>query len=277
MNASMNDTHNLAWKLALVLRGTANRSLLTTYEAERRKYAQDLINFDKKFSALFSGKPKSEDNVDGVTHEQFLEVFKTFGGFTSGIGIHYQDSKIVDSSNQSVARHLTIGMRCIPTVVLRAADCRPYNIQDLLPSDTRFKVVIFPGALKHDVQQAKLQALGSELELDTGFLKKYTPIGASPDSVFDIITICADSKETCNYTDVPATLRRHWSKVFVDDVSIAGDVGGKAYETYGISPEGAVVVVRPDGYIGAIASLTTAAGVSQSLDQYFGGFLNNAV
>lgn len=130
----MNDTHNLAWKLALVLRGTASRSLLATvsrracctptrqgtdrrtiqYEAERRKYAQDLINFDKKFSALFSGKPKSETNVDGVTHEQFLEVFKTFGGFTSGIGIHYQDSKIVVSANQSAAQHLTIGMVRLP-------------------------------------------------------------------------------------------------------------------------------------------------------------------
>ena len=43
------------------------------YELERRKYAQDLINFDKKFSALFSGKPKSEEYADGVTHEEFLQ------------------------------------------------------------------------------------------------------------------------------------------------------------------------------------------------------------
>jgi phenol 2-monooxygenase len=43
------------------------------YEFERRKYAQDLINFDRKFSALFSGKPRSQENQDGVTHEQFLE------------------------------------------------------------------------------------------------------------------------------------------------------------------------------------------------------------
>ena len=42
------------------------------YEFERRKYAQDLINFDKKFSALFSGKPRTEDNQDGVSHEEFL-------------------------------------------------------------------------------------------------------------------------------------------------------------------------------------------------------------
>ena len=43
------------------------------YEFERRKYAQDLIDFDKKFSALFSGKPRTADNQNGVSHEQFLE------------------------------------------------------------------------------------------------------------------------------------------------------------------------------------------------------------
>lgn len=43
------------------------------YEFERRKYAQDLIDFDKHFSALFSSKPRTDDFQDGVTHEQFLK------------------------------------------------------------------------------------------------------------------------------------------------------------------------------------------------------------
>jgi phenol 2-monooxygenase len=43
------------------------------YEFERRKYAQDLINFDRKFAALFSGKPRTQENQDGVSHETFLE------------------------------------------------------------------------------------------------------------------------------------------------------------------------------------------------------------
>ena len=46
---------------------------IAQYEFERRKYAQDLINFDKKFAALFSGKPPSKDGDEGVTHEEFLE------------------------------------------------------------------------------------------------------------------------------------------------------------------------------------------------------------
>ncbi|KAF8332449.1 FAD binding domain-containing protein [Amanita rubescens] len=72
MNASMNDTHNLAWKLAYVIRGWADMSLLKTYEYERRKYAQDLIAFDRKISHLFSSKPRRK-----TTKRAFL--MKSFG------------------------------------------------------------------------------------------------------------------------------------------------------------------------------------------------------
>ncbi|KAI9464676.1 FAD binding domain-containing protein [Boletus coccyginus] len=68
MNASMNDAHNLAWELAFVIRGWAEMSLLSSYESERRKYTQDLIAFHKTFSTLFSGKPLTANNVDGVSH-----------------------------------------------------------------------------------------------------------------------------------------------------------------------------------------------------------------
>ncbi len=39
-NTGIHDAHNLAWKLALVLRGDARPALLDTYEAERRPIAQ---------------------------------------------------------------------------------------------------------------------------------------------------------------------------------------------------------------------------------------------
>ena len=42
------------------------------YESERLKYAQDLINFDKKWSKLFRDKPLTEENADGVSHDEFL-------------------------------------------------------------------------------------------------------------------------------------------------------------------------------------------------------------
>jgi phenol 2-monooxygenase len=43
------------------------------YESERRKFAQDLINFDKLYAALLSAKPQTEENQGGVTSEVFSQ------------------------------------------------------------------------------------------------------------------------------------------------------------------------------------------------------------
>ncbi|QRV88565.1 phenol 2-monooxygenase [Ceratobasidium sp. AG-Ba] len=270
MNASMNDTHNLIWKLTQVLRGWASPELLKTYELERRKYAQDLIAFDRKFSALFSGKAQTADNSDGVSHHQFVEVFQTFGAFTSGIGIHYAPSAIVDPSHQALATKLIVGQRLVPQTVIRTADARPFEIQDLIPSDIRYKILIFAGNTKDPIQKARLQAFADELEKPERFYKKYTPKDAPVDTVFEILSFSTMTKNTGDYTDLPPTLRTHWSKVFMDDVACFPKMGGgRLYESYGIGPEGCVAVVRPDGYIGHVVSLE---GVDQ-LDKWFHGFM----
>ncbi|MGX9790988.1 FAD-dependent monooxygenase [Mycobacterium sp. MMS18-G62] len=43
MNTGMGDAENLAWKLALVIGGRADESLLNTYEAERRPIAKNVV------------------------------------------------------------------------------------------------------------------------------------------------------------------------------------------------------------------------------------------
>ena len=55
----------------------------------------------------------------------------------------------------------------------------------------------------------------------------------------------------------------------MDDVEVTGEKGGKMYDVYGISPEGAGVVVRPDGYVAMAATLSEGARVNN----YFLGFM----
>ncbi|EGN97043.1 hypothetical protein SERLA73DRAFT_170364 [Serpula lacrymans var. lacrymans S7.3] len=267
MNASMNDAHNLVWKLTQVLRGWADMSLLKTYESERRKYAQDLIAFDKDFSTLFSGKPQTHENEDGVTHEEFLRAFQTYGGFTSGIGVHYSNSAIVNNAHQSYASNLIIGERVPPRVFVRAADAWPYELQDLLPSDSRFKVIVFTGNYNDTAQRGNVDALAKELEKPERFLKVYVPGGK--ESMFDIITISQGKKEEVDYLEFPDVLRPHWSKVLIDDTDVTGNIGGQGYSYYGVGPEGALVVVRPDGYVGMVAPLQKV----NDIDTYFASFL----
>lgn len=268
MNASMNDTHNLAWKLVHVLRGWADPTLLKTYEVERRKYAQDLIDFDKNFAALFSGKPRTAMNGTGISHEEFLKVFQTFGGFTSGIGVHYSPSAIVNVKHQGHAQNLIIGQRMLPQKFILAANARPVEVQDFLPSDTRFKVLVFLGSLD-ETRLVGINALAVELEDPASFLRKYTADGQIS-SIFDITTIVEGNKEDINYLNLPTLLRPHWSKVLLDDTDVTNSQGGGAYERFGISTSQVTfVIVRPDGYVGMIAPSTAM----EDLHEYFATFL----
>jgi len=258
MNASINDVHNLAWKLAFVIRGWADMSLLSTYESERRKYAQELIAFDKTFASQFSGKPLTSDNLDGVSYEQFLKTFKTFGGFTSGIGVHYSPSAIVSEANQSLATNIIVGERMPPQMFLGGANAMPHELQDLLPSNFRYKLVVFAGDLDDASQRERVESLATDLQQPGSFLTRYAS-NETLGSRFDIITICKGKKEEFEYMKVPSLLRQHWSKVLIDDADYKGTVDGRGYSYYGVSDKGVMVVVRPDGYVGTIAPLDGAA------------------
>ena len=58
MNTGLQDAHNLAWKLALVVQGRADDALLDSYEAERQPVAQRLLDTtDRAFRLVVSDSP----------------------------------------------------------------------------------------------------------------------------------------------------------------------------------------------------------------------------
>ena len=55
LNTGLQDAYNLAWKLALVVKGRANEMLLDSYEAERLPVARRLLSTtDRAFTMLVS-------------------------------------------------------------------------------------------------------------------------------------------------------------------------------------------------------------------------------
>ncbi|KAI0773243.1 FAD binding domain-containing protein [Trametes elegans] len=264
MNASMSDTHNLAWKLAYVLRGWADISLLSTYEFERRKFAVDLINFDRQWAALFSsGKAGLKEN-DDTLHD----MFRKNGQFTSGIGLRYNPSAIVHNQYQTHASQLIVGERMLPHIFVCASNARPVNIHDMLPADTRFKILAFVGNIRDTTVVERVRSLGEKLAAPDSFLCRYGHDGHS--KVFDVVCISASSKHDVDWTDFPTALRPHWSKVLLDDDDMHERTGGGGFVAFGINPKnGAIVVVRPDGHVGLVAPTDHLDVV----DAYFGSFM----
>ncbi|TGO49992.1 hypothetical protein BCON_0194g00020 [Botryotinia convoluta] len=93
MNVSMQDTYNLGWKIAAVLNGTANRSMLRT------------------FSRLFSGRPaKDIMDEEGISMEEFKDAFEKGNLFASGVSVNYGASIIVAKEDDAAAQGYEIGV-----------------------------------------------------------------------------------------------------------------------------------------------------------------------
>jgi len=265
MNAAINDTHNLAWKLVQVLRGWSSPSFLKTYESERRKFAQELINMDKELSRLFSEATGTAENADDSALSRALLENNSF---VMGFSTQYSSSMIVDPKCQKYAENLVIGQRMPPQIFVRAADIHPMHIQDLLPADVRFKILFFVGNLTPN-RITELHSLTEELSKPSSFLRKYSTDG-QVSTEFDIVTIIAGKKGDVNFFTVPTLLRSHWTKVLLDDTDMTEKFGGGAYERFGIDPkQTTLVVIRPDGYVGIIVLSNALA----DLDHYFGLFM----
>lgn len=155
MNTSLQDGYNIGWKLAAVLKGQAPPDLLKTYALERGMVAADLIAFDRELTQIFSSKAKGLTNG---TVEKFSDHFIKAARYTAGLTTKYIDSSITcaERSSQSLAENLPVGMRFPSTQVVRFCDARAGHLVKALPSDGRWRIVIFAGDIGNAANQERL-------------------------------------------------------------------------------------------------------------------------
>ncbi|CAD6565765.1 MAG: hypothetical protein ASARMPRED_007976 [Alectoria sarmentosa] len=295
MNVSMHDTYNLGWKIGLVVKGLAKRSILRTYQSERRRIAQDLIAFDHKFSHLFSGRP-ARDAADeaGISMAEFKDAFEKGNMFASGVAVDYGASILVakpgDSGDQGdhvgskvngtgsfvgkqeLASNIKLGMRFPSFQVLNQSDARPWHFGQFLKSDGRFRIIVFAGNLQDEKQSKRLQCFGESLAKPDSVIRRFTPTAKPIDSVIEILVIHSAPRQKLELLDLheifhPFDEKTGWDyeKVFVDDVSYH-EGHGEAYKNYGVDKEsGCVAIARPDQHVGWIGELEDL----KDIDRYF--------
>ena len=67
MNSGIRDAHNLAWKLAAVLRGRIGAGLLDTYEAERRPHVWEMIRLALRMGRIMAPRSRLEAGAVELT------------------------------------------------------------------------------------------------------------------------------------------------------------------------------------------------------------------
>ncbi|KAJ9115387.1 hypothetical protein QFC22_005142 [Naganishia vaughanmartiniae] len=274
--------HRRVFLVAYVLRGLATPELLDTYTGERQVVAKTLIEFDTKFSKLFSGKPRGKDGLedeDTISLDEFHKVFATGNEFASGMSIDYGDSQLVHkskSTKQELASKLPIGKRFFSAQVVNVASATGDQLATRIPTTGAFRLLIFAGNVAEPDQMSRLKTLAAYLDRPDTFLSKYTPRSSKGrDEIIDVVTVHSSPRDKVELYDFPQPsifLPHNYRKIFVDDESY--HLGhGHAYEAYGIDKSvGAVVVVRPDQYVSLIVGLED----TDLLEDYFGGFMKKA-
>jgi phenol 2-monooxygenase/3-hydroxybenzoate 4-monooxygenase len=278
MNFSMQDTFNLGWKLAAVLRKQCAPELLHTYSAERQVVAQELIDFDRQWARMFSDKPRqgASGESGGVDPKEFQRYFEQHGRFTAGMGTHYAPSIICgEAAYQQLATGFVIGTRFHSAPVLRISDARPLQLGHVGKADGRWRLYAFAGANDHQDDQAGVRALCRFLdESAESPVRRHTPAGQDIDAVFDLRAIFQQSHRDLAIETLPRLLvpqkgrygLRDYEKVFCSQLKGGPDI----FDLRGIDrTQGALVVVRPDQYIAHVLPL----GAHQALATFFGGFM----
>ena len=285
MNVSMQDTFNLGWKLGAVLRGQADASLLHTYQTERKITAQELIDYDTHWSRMVGFR----DADTPVTPQQVQEQFVRGGKFTAGFATRYTpdfSALTGPDIHQQLATGFEIGTRFHSAPVVRVADAKPLQLGHVHRADGRWRVYLFAdetgigteSTVANWCQRMSIDAMSP--------INRFTPADAASDSIFDIYAITQEQHLRVDINDIHALLQPakgkfgliDYEKVFSAERTngiLLGQIPGieanqDIYQLRGVNRKhGAVVIVRPDQYIGHVLSLAQF----QAFDQYFDGFL----
>ena len=271
MNFSMQDSFNLGWKLAAVLRGQCAPELLHSYSDERQVVAQELIDFDREWAKMFSDRPSAGGASEGVDPKEFQKYFEQHGRFTAGMGTHYRPSVICgEATHQHLATGFVIGTRFHSAPVLRITDAKPLQLGHAGKADGRWRLYAFAGT-----DDTSLRALCVFLERSPESpVRRHTPAGQDIDAVFDVRAIFQQGHRELAFETLPALLRPRkgryglidYEKVFCPDTKNAADI----FDLRGIDrTHGALVVVRPDQYVAHVLPLDA----HRALADFFGGFM----
>jgi 3-(3-hydroxy-phenyl)propionate hydroxylase len=150
-NSGVQDAENIAWKLAAVLSGAADETLLDTYDEERRAAAQHNIKVTGRTIRFLAPRSPFEHRL----RDAVLDLARRYDFARA----------LVDTGRLSVAYDYgassltTTGGPALPNIVVTLPDGTPGALCDLLRGPgARFLVLCFPGASAPDLPATSVRA-----------------------------------------------------------------------------------------------------------------------
>ncbi|KDQ49588.1 hypothetical protein JAAARDRAFT_74621 [Jaapia argillacea MUCL 33604] len=268
MNSSVMDSFNLAWKLALVCKGLSAPSLLTTYTEERLPVIAEMlkkttslqnrmVQSKRTASSLLSNgsnvKPTNQ-TPDGATEENpWIR-----GRVLTQLGVNYRWSPIVLDE-----RFLSNGKRDALQGAYGDSNEKAKS-SGLRPGDRGPDA---PGLL--DLRATPHSATTRLFQLFRPYYHTILIFASTPEVVSSTRGVC--QRYASDIVRLTLVLP---SRMLLDRCNLDGDCDfllkdcfGYAYAAYSVPEGGRIVIVRPDGIVGAIVNGTE--GVERYLQAIF--------
>ncbi|KAL4263212.1 Rifampicin monooxygenase-like protein [Pleurotus pulmonarius] len=220
-NSGAQDAFNLGWKLALVVKGLAKPKLLDSYDAERLPVIAEMLQLT---SALH------DKTYEGGPSEQAWKR----GSHLDQLGVNYRGTPFVLDEIKGRPPSTSNCYDSRPSGVLMAGDRAPdasslVAIRGVLTSDRLFDIF---SATRHTILIFTRQQGDPEASRVVELLKAY------PSGLFKSVGVLPSG--STNIMDVGVDL-------------VVKDGQGNAHKAYGApSADTFIVVVRPDGVVGAM-------------------------
>lgn len=218
MNTGIQDAHNLAWKLGLVLRGEGSVKLLQSYEQERQPVIRQIVESTERMTKAMVSRWRIMNWARRLlfftlSHSRRLQ--EKLSNRVTQVSIRYETSPIIQYETTSKNKFVLPGLRA-PDVIISGT----MHLHDYL-KHPRHTVLIFTGdaASGRANEEAKV--------------------------LFSWLRECYD----------PLVQAYIVAKNPIDlESSIILDPDGKLHACYGAS-ESLLCIIRPDGVIGLVQNL----------------------
>ena len=293
LNASILDAANLGWKIGLCARGKADiHKLLPSYDRERRLHAADIIDIsgtylryscnrwdqpvpklhrqgedfgDEAIERSIRGKVSGIPMPPGVELPEHLflaDFYVRYGAFLLGMDVAYGASNLnLKQEAQNSPRPVTVenGVRC-PSPRVCFSEGEAGYMYDKMKGSALFHILVFASDILGPVREGLKRFSAS---LSEGFYSRY-----GRREIFNIVfvTKCLPFEIAERMAEPELQTLRDTATMVYDDRPPDED----AHYTWGVDHvKGAVVVVRPDLWVG----MSAFPGETAELDNYFGNFL----
>ncbi|KAF9364412.1 hypothetical protein BGX34_001624 [Mortierella sp. NVP85] len=279
MNTGLQDAYNLAWKLAFVFRGVAPASMLDTYTLEREPMADHAIKISSELFERSSTKNFIQRNIKRAMLTILPYIIPRYSETSpavSMIHLRYHENAINQphAIQPFPATNFQVGVRAADGLLVSVDPIAPVDngqatslrLHQILVGTGVFHILVFTSDLlglgTEDQTLSRAQGLVKNLDrhLKTWRSNWSLQLQAKPKDMFQIHVLATKVSSPVSSAAEDKETRDRWSNRPRGDgrLYLESNLNKSVHSKYGVPPfsstfawaSGAIVVVRPDSYIG---------------------------